>query len=198
MIRRFGAALLALGMGTASATAAPVRTYAYISHVEGTQTGTATDFPHNLCTFTVRIPRTPVDSPPKGSGSELLSGATTGHDYTNTEPYEEFDCDSYLHTWQLITPDSHDKDRVNIQYPAGRPDWVRRIIFIALGLYLLHRLIERKTGKSLSLFGFAFKFSEWRTARRLARFDKRLAKANAEQVPRAQVVETKHDAPPSD
>lgn len=194
MTRWFGPALFVLSMWTASATASPVRTYGYISHVEGTQSGTATDFPHDLCTFTVRIPRTPVDSPPKGSGSELLVGAATAYDYTNTEPHEEFDCDSFEHTWQLISPDSHDKDRVHIQFPAGRPDWVRRIIFIALGLYLLHRLIERKTGKSLSLM----RYPAWRAERRLARMKKRAAKASAEQLPRAQVVETKHDGPPSD
>lgn len=183
-------------MLSATATADPARTYAYISDVSVRSSGV--DFIKYHCTFTVQVPRTAVDQAPQGAHPELLAGATTAHDYRTTDSHDEFDCAQVEHTWQLVTVDPHHTDRVSISYPAGKPDWLQRILFLVIGLIVLSYAIEKLTGKSVSILHYVVSFSTWRSRRRMARIDKRIAKAREERMPRAQVVETKHDAPPSD
>lgn len=195
MIRWLAPALLVLSMLTATAAAEPVRTYAYISHVDATTTGMGADFQKTHCTFTVKIPRTALDHAPQGSGSELLTGATTAHQSLVTEPVDEFDCGKFEHTWQLVSFDPDHRDSLIIGFPHGSVDWLQVIAFSAIGLIVISYMLEKLTGKSLSVIGFVLKFDKWRWARRQARNDKELAKIRADRLARAQVVETKHDAP---
>lgn len=178
-----------------TAAADPARTYAYISDVSVRSSG-GNDFIKYHCTFTVRVPRVTIDHAPQGSGQDLITGATTAHDYRTTEPSEEFDCTDIEHTWQLVTLDPQRKDRVAIAFPAGKPDWLQRILLLLLGVIVLSYAVERLTGKSVSLLNLLLKFSMWRSDRRVARIDKRIAKSRAARTPRAQVVDTKRD--PSD
>jgi len=194
MIRSLAPAVLVLAMMSATAAADPARTYAYISDVNIRSSGV--DFIKYHCTFTVKVPRTTLDHAPQDASQELLEGATTAHDYLTTEPVDEFDCKDIDHTWQLVTLDAERKDRVSIAYPPGKPDWLQRGLFIFLGLIVLSYVVERLTGKSLSLLSLVIKYSSWRMRRKLARHDKRLAQIRSKKIPRSQVVETKNDAPP--
>lgn len=185
MTRWLAPALLMLFTLTASATAAPVRTYAYISDLDVTETGT--DFVRDHCAFTVRVPPTPLDHAPHGAALELLGGASTAHDYLVTDEDGDFDCWAFKHTWQLVTVDSHDKGRVHIAFPPARPGWLKRGFFLLIGFFLLGAIVKRRFGRPSPMF-----------KRRMARNDKRSGKADVDQVPRAQVVESKRGAPPSE
>ena len=196
MIRSLAPTVVVLAMMTSVAAANPAQTYAYISDVDIRSSGV--DFIKYHCTFTVQVPRTPLDRAPEGASSELLAGATTAHDYLTTEPHEELDCTDLKHTWQLVTPDPNHKDRVSITYPAGKPDWLQRILFLFLGVILLSYAIEKLTGKSISLTSLIWSYPLWRSRRRLARTNMKLDEIRARRMPRAQVVETKHDTPPSE
>jgi len=204
VIRSLAPAVLVVAMITSTAAADPSQTYAYVSHVRvkadftGVRSTGGNNFTHFYCTFTIQVPRTSLNQAPTGASTELLADATIAYDkrdYTISGNGHATDCTKYDHTWQLVTLDPGDAHSVSLAVPPPPVDWPQRILWLFVGLIVLSYAVEKVTGKSVSIFHYVVSFSIWRSRRRMARIDRRLAKAREARMPRAQVVETKNDAP---
>lgn len=125
------------------AAAETVRSYAYVTAASGV-VKTHKSQP-NQCWVTVQLPATPIAQPPANGDLTLLANATRVG-VTVADPFDN--CTDYIHTWQLATFDPAQRDRVKLDWPAGKPSIVLVIIAAAVvilaGGYALGRLRARR------------------------------------------------------
>lgn len=143
LVTLVGLAILAAGR---PAAADPVRSYAYVTAANSVRR-TYKSQPSE-CWVTVQLPATPIAQLPTTADPALLATATRA-DVKVSDPFDN--CTDYIHTWQPATFDPAHRDRIELEWPAGRPSILEMILIAAVvilvGGYAFRRARERRQAR---------------------------------------------------